>query len=80
MSRVVTRLLLTALRVYKLLLSGLFHGSCRFLPSCSDYAAQAIRAHGPIRGGLLAAGRVCRCHPFAASGHDPVPPSKRSPA
>jgi len=80
MSRVVTRLLLAALRVYKLLLSGLFQGSCRFLPNCSDYAAQAIRAHGPIRGGLLAAGRVCRCHPFAASGHDPVPPSKRSPA
>ena len=70
----VSQILLLALRAYKILLSGLFTGSCRFLPSCSDYAGEAIRTHGPMTGGLMAARRLCRCHPFAAAGHDPVPP------
>lgn len=78
MSQLLSRLLLFGLKLYKLLFSGLFTGSCRFLPTCSDYAAEAIRVHGPARGWLLAMGRLCRCHPFATAGHDPVPPSKRS--
>ena len=48
-------------------------GSCRFLPSCADYAAEAIDRHGVVRGGWLAARRLARCHPLCAAGHDPVP-------
>lgn len=67
------RAILVALRGYKLLLSPLFTGSCRYLPTCSDYAAQAVREHGALRGGWLAAKRLARCHPFGGSGLDPVP-------
>lgn len=57
-----------------LLLRGLgVSAQCKFHPSCSEYAAQAIAVHGPIHGTLLAGRRVARCHPFAAGGLDPVP-------
>lgn len=46
---------------------------CRFMPTCSHYALEAIEAHGALAGSLLAAKRVCRCHPFGGCGHDPVP-------
>lgn len=61
------------LRAYKLLLSPLFAGACRHLPSCSDYAAEAIVRHGAARGSWLALKRLARCHPLGTSGHDPVP-------
>ena len=61
------------LRLYKILLSPLFAGSCRFVPSCSDYAREAIVEYGVIRGTWLAARRLGRCHPFGSSGFDPVP-------
>ena len=64
---------LTLIRGYKLLLSQQFAGSCRFLPSCSDYAAEAVARFGVIRGCVLAVRRLSRCHPLGASGHDPVP-------
>jgi putative membrane protein insertion efficiency factor len=64
---------LTLLRGYKLLFSPLFRGSCRFLPSCADYAAVAVARHGVWRGSWLAARRLARCHPLCAAGHDPVP-------
>jgi len=67
------RVALAGLRLYQLAFSPLFAGSCRFLPSCSQYAAEAIRRHGVCRGTLLAAARLGRCHPFAESGVDPVP-------
>jgi putative membrane protein insertion efficiency factor len=67
------RLALQLLKGYKYFISPYFHGSCRFLPSCADYAAQAIERRGVIRGGWLAARRLARCHPFCAAGHDPVP-------
>lgn len=47
---------------------------CRFTPTCSEYAAQAISAYGPLQGSWLAMKRVCRCHPFHPGGHDPIPP------
>lgn len=64
------------LRGYKLLVSPLFTGSCRFSPSCSTYMVQAIREHGALRGGWLGVRRVLRCHPFGGHGFDPVPSSR----
>jgi putative membrane protein insertion efficiency factor len=66
-----------ALRTYKLTLSPLIGRQCRFLPTCSEYAAQALISHGPWRGALLAGGRLCRCHPWGGSGYDPPPPRKK---
>jgi uncharacterized protein len=64
-----------ALRVYKATLSPFIGQACRFQPTCSEYAAQALIAHGAWKGGLLAARRVCRCRPLGGSGFDPVPPA-----
>jgi putative membrane protein insertion efficiency factor len=61
------------LRAYKILLSPLFTGSCRFQPSCADYMAEAVRRHGAARGVWLGARRLARCHPFGGHGLDPVP-------
>ena len=67
------RSLLGLLKVYKLLLSPLFAGSCRFHPSCADYSADAIRTHGAIRGMALTLVRLSKCRPFGEHGFDPVP-------
>ncbi len=66
-------LLLGLLRLYKLVLSPLFPPSCRFAPSCSQYAHDAVLKHGPWRGVLLAVGRLLRCNPWNPGGFDPVP-------
>ena len=68
-----TSLLVLFIRLYQLLLSPFLGGRCRYLPSCSEYAVEALRTHGPLRGTLLAIRRVGRCHPFAGYGYDPVP-------
>ena len=60
------------LRAYKLLLSPLFPPSCRFTPTCSEYAAEAIGKYGFLKGTALGLKRILRCHPFAAGGYDPV--------
>ena len=70
-------LLLLLLRAYKLGISPLLGQNCRFYPSCSDYAAEAIREHGAVKGSVLAARRLCKCHPWHPGGLDPVP--KKSP-
>jgi putative membrane protein insertion efficiency factor len=67
------RLALGLIRGYKLLISPYFRGSCRFLPSCADYAAEALARHGLFGGGWLAVKRLARCHPLGHAGHDPVP-------
>jgi putative membrane protein insertion efficiency factor len=69
---------LLVLRAYKLLLSPLFTGACRFHPSCSTYAADALRAHGLVAGTWLSVRRLARCHPLGGSGYDPVPPHRAS--
>jgi uncharacterized protein len=68
------KLLIHLVRGYQLLLSPYLGGSCRFQPSCSSYAIQAIERHGALRGAALTARRLCSCHPFGRSGFDPVPP------
>jgi uncharacterized protein len=72
-----TRLLLALLGFYKRWLSPGLHtlhpGGCKFVPTCSDYAAEAIATHGPLRGSALATWRLLRCHPFTRGGFDPVP-------
>lgn len=64
---------LLGVRVYRYVVSPLLRPSCRHLPTCSDYAEEAIRRHGLLRGGWLTLLRLSRCHPFGASGYDPVP-------
>ncbi|MCA0250082.1 MAG: membrane protein insertion efficiency factor YidD [Proteobacteria bacterium] len=64
-----------AIRFYQLTLAYFFVGACRYEPSCSAYAAEAVTTHGALRGGWLAAHRLCRCGPWGAGGWDPVPPA-----
>jgi putative membrane protein insertion efficiency factor len=68
-----TAIVLTAIRTYQRLLSPLLPNSCRYYPTCSEYAHEAIRRYGVLRGFWLAVKRVGRCHPFHAGGFDPVP-------
>ena len=70
------RLLIGLIRVYRYFLSPLFGPSCRFYPTCSAYAAEAIDTHGAIKGSWLALRRILKCHPWHAGGIDPVPPPK----
>ena len=78
-SSLVIRSLTLAVRVYQLTISPaqtfLFGatGGCRYTPSCSAYAVDALREHGAVSGTVLAAKRICRCHPWGGCGHDPVP-------
>jgi len=67
------KLLIALVRLYRLTLSPLLGGSCRFLPTCSAYAIEALQTHGALRGSLLALRRLSACHPLGRSGFDPVP-------
>ncbi len=69
----------SALRGYKLTLSPLIGRQCRFLPTCSEYMAEALIVHGPASGAWLGVKRLCRCHPLGGSGYDPVPPKESRP-
>jgi putative membrane protein insertion efficiency factor len=69
----VARLLLAVIRFYRTAISPALPPSCRYTPSCSAYAVEAIEIHGAGRGSWLALRRLLRCHPFHAGGHDPVP-------
>jgi hypothetical protein len=70
----VTRGVLAVLRFYQSSISPAFPPRCRYSPTCSAYAVEAIARFGLVRGGWLAVRRLLRCHPFHAGGHDPVPP------
>lgn len=63
--------------LYRWLISPWKPRCCRFDPTCSQYALDALRSHGALRGSWLAAQRLCRCHPFGEPGYDPVPPLRR---
>jgi putative membrane protein insertion efficiency factor len=70
--------LIGAIKLYRVSLGGVLGGQCRFYPSCSHYAEQAIRTRGALRGSFLAAWRVLRCQPFSRGGIDEVPTSRSS--
>jgi putative membrane protein insertion efficiency factor len=69
----VRTILILAVRGYQVSLGQLLPASCRYFPSCSAYAIEAIEKHGAARGAWLAAKRIARCHPFRPGGYDPVP-------
>lgn len=66
------------IRVYRLVLAGWLGGQCRFYPTCSRYAEEAVLEHGALRGAAMAAWRIARCGPFTAGGVDHVPPGRRT--
>ena len=68
------RLLALPVRAYRLVLSPWVGLHCRYQPTCSAYALEALERHGALRGAWLTLRRIARCHPFGRSGHDPVPP------
>lgn len=67
------RFLLGSIRFYKREISPFLPNACRYIPTCSEYAMQAVEKYGAVKGGYLAARRILRCHPFHPGGYDPVP-------
>ncbi len=74
----IRRMLMGLVQGYRLLLSPWLGSACRFTPTCSAYALQALEAHGAAQGSYLVLRRLARCHPWCDGGHDPVPPSSNS--
>ena len=72
-SRTIARLLILPIRFYQKFISPLTPPSCRYTPTCSQYAVEALRKHGPLKGMYLAVRRILRCHPGGGHGYDPVP-------
>ena len=77
--KILSFLLIVFIQLYRLFISPLFGPSCRYAPSCSAYAIEALRKHGPVRGLWLTLRRLARCHPWGSSGYDPVPSAKTVP-
>lgn len=67
------KILLAFVRFYQVAISPMLPPRCRYTPTCSQYAVEALQKHGATKGSLLALRRICRCHPFGGSGYDPVP-------
>ncbi|MBR4762157.1 MAG: membrane protein insertion efficiency factor YidD [Clostridia bacterium] len=76
MKNPVSYLLIGAVKLYRKAISPLKIPCCRFTPTCSQYAIEAIRVHGAFKGSMLAVWRILRCNPFCKGGYDPVPPKK----
>ncbi len=73
MSKLLAKLMVALVKLYQYTLSPLLPGVCRYTPSCSEYGVQALRKHGPWRGGWLTLKRFLSCHPWGGHGYDPVP-------
>jgi len=79
LKKAIKKVMIFLIRTYQTTLSPRFsHGSCRYTPTCSQYAIEAIEIHGIIKGTLLAIWRIMRCNPFCKGGWDPVPPKKQN--
>ncbi|BAV91689.1 membrane protein insertion efficiency factor YidD [Candidatus Desulfovibrio trichonymphae] len=78
MNKLLTGVVVLPIRVYQRFISPVLPPACRFYPTCSAYAAEAVLRHGVLRGGLLALRRLARCHPFGDFGYDPVPSAQDS--
>lgn len=76
MTKIVKYFLIGLIRAYQVIISPLIPPACRFTPTCSEYAKDAVTKHGPIKGSGLALKRLLKCHPFGSSGFDPVPEKK----
>ncbi len=70
--QILGKIFILVIKLYQIIISPLFPQSCRFLPSCSEYSAAAIRRYGLLKGGVLGLRRIIRCHPFNPGGYDPV--------
>lgn len=73
MKNPVTQLLIYPIRLYQRYISPMLPPACRYTPTCSQYAVEALQKHGPVKGLYLAVRRILRCHPWGGSGYDPVP-------
>jgi hypothetical protein len=78
MAKLSVRLLSMLVRGYQLFVRPFLPPACRYQPTCSNYALEALRVHGAARGTWLTTRRICRCHPWGGTGHDPVPPAPPS--
>jgi len=77
MQTILIKPLIWLIRIYKITISPLFPATCRYTPSCSTYAVEALETHGLFKGGWLALKRIISCNPWGGSGYDPVPPKKK---
>ena len=73
LNKIGEKVLIAPIHFYRYAISPLLPATCRYTPTCSQYAIEAIKKHGPLKGGFLAAKRIGRCHPWGGSGYDPVP-------
>ena len=73
MKRIFSSLLIIPIKIYQIIISPLLGPSCRFRPTCSQYAVAAIQKYGPFKGSWLSFKRILKCHPWGGSGYDPVP-------
>ena len=73
MKKLFVLILIIPIKAYQILISPLLGPSCRFTPTCSQYAVEAIQKYGPLKGSWLAFKRIIKCHPWGGCGHDPVP-------
>lgn len=74
LSKAATTIISLPIHFYRLAVSPMLPASCRYTPTCSQYALEALKIHGPLKGSWLAVKRICRCHPWGGCGYDPVPP------
>lgn len=73
MKKVLAKFFILIIRFYQITLSPILPASCRYTPTCSQYGVEAIKKHGPFKGGVLTIKRLLSCHPWGGSGYDPVP-------
>lgn len=77
LKKVIGKIFIGIIKLYQLTISPLMRPSCRYTPTCSCYGVDAIKAHGPIKGGYLTLKRILSCHPWGGYGYDPVPKAKK---